>query len=301
MVSHRDARTSETYCDIVRSMSTKSQISRRSFLGAAAAGPLAAAAGRKPIPVGLELYSVREELKHDLLGTVGAVAKLGYKVVEFYAPYFRWTDAQAKDVRKLLDDLGTRCYSTHNDSQSFTAENLPRAIELNQIIGSQLIVMAHPGKVPGDLDGWKGIADRLNEAADKLKPLGLRAGYHNHEPEFRPVEGKRPIEVLAANTVKDVVLQLDVGTCLAAGSDPVAWIDKNPGRIRAMHCKDWSPDAGKGYRVLFGEGVAPWKKIFEAAESTGGIEFYLIEQEGSAYPPIETAERCLKTFRQVHG
>jgi len=291
----------ETYCDIVRTMSTQNPISRRSFLGVAGAVPLVAAAQGKQIPVGLELYSVREELKQDLMGTVRAVAKLGYQDVEFYAPYFRWTDAQAKDVRKLLDDLGIRCLSTHNDAQSFAADNLPRAIELNQIIGSKLIVMAHPGKVPTNLDGWKGIAERLNEAASKLKPLGLRAGYHNHEPEFKALEGKRPIEVLAAHTVKDVVLQLDVGTCLAAGSDPVAWIDKNPGRIASIHCKDWSPDAGKGYKVLFGEGVAPWKKIFAAAESTGGIEFYLIEQEGSAYPPVETADRCLKTFRQVHG
>jgi len=279
---------------------TRSSFSRRSFLALAGAAPIVSnAAQGKQVPVGLELYSVREELKQDLMGTVRAVAKLGYQDVEFYAPYFRWTDAEAKDVRKLLDDLGIRCLSTHNDAQSFTAENLPRAIELNQIIGSKLIVMAHPGKVPTNLDGWKDIADRLNTAGDKLKPLGLRAGYHNHEPEFKPIEGKRPIEVLAANTTKDVVLQLDVGTCLAAGSDPVAWIDKNPGRIVSMHCKDWSPD--KGYKVLFGEGVAAWRKIFAAAESTGGIEFYLIEQEGSAYPPMETADRCLKTFGQVHG
>ena len=283
-------------------MSRQNFISRRSFLGAAAAAPMVSAAAQgMHIPVGLELYSVREELKKDLMGTVRAVAKLGYEDVEFYAPYSRWTDAQAKDVRKLMDDLGIRCLSTHNDAQNFTAENLPRARELNQIIGSKLIVMAHPGKVPANLAGWKEIAERLNQAADKLKPQGLRAGYHNHELEFKPIEGQRPIEVLAANTSKDVVLQLDVGTCLEAGSDPVAWIDRNPGRIVSMHCKDWSPDAGKGYKVLFGEGVAPWKKIFDAAEKTGGLEFYLIEQEGSAYPPVDTAERCLASFKKLHG
>jgi sugar phosphate isomerase/epimerase len=233
------------------------------------------------------------------MGTVRAVAKMGYEVVEFYAPYFRWTDSYAKDVRKLLDDLGIRCLSTHNDSQSFTAENLPRAIELNQIIGSKFIVMASAGRVQG-LDGWKGVAERLNQAAGKLKPQGLRTGYHNHQAEFRPVDGRRPIEVIAENTAKDVVLQFDVGTCIEAGSDPVAWIDKNPGRIVSMHCKDWSPEPGKGYKVLFGEGVAPWKKIFAAAEATGGIEYYLIEQEGSAYPPLETVERCLAAFRKLH-
>ena len=275
-------------------------ISRRSLLALTGAAPVFSAAKGKRIPVGLELYSVREELKHDLMGTVRAVAKMGYEDVEFYSPYFQWTDAQAKEVRKLLDDLGIRCLSTHNDFQSFEPAGLPRAIELNQIIGSKIIVMASAGRVNG-LDGWKTVAERLNQAAEKLKPLGLRSGYHNHEAEFKPVDGQRPIEVIAANTAKDVVLQLDVGTCLEAGSDPVAWIHKNPGRIRSMHCKDWSPDAGKGYRVLFGEGVAPWKKIFEAAEKTGGIEYYLVEQEGSDYPPLETAERCLATFKKVHG
>jgi sugar phosphate isomerase/epimerase len=281
-------------------MMAPKSVSRRSFLAVAAAAPLASAAPQgKRIPVGLELYSVREELKQDLMGTVRGVAKMGYEVVEFYAPYFRWTDAYAKDVRKLLDDLGIRCLSTHNDSQSFTPENLSRAIELNQIIGSKFIVMASAGKVQG-LDGWKTVAERLNQAAGKMKPQGLRTGYHNHAAEFRPVDGRRPIEVIAENTGKEVVLQFDVGTCIEAGSDPVAWIDKNPGRIVSMHCKDWSPEPGKGYKALFGEGVAPWKKIFEAAETTGGIEYYLIEQEGSAYPPLETAERCLATFRKLH-
>lgn len=107
------------------------------------------------------------------------------------------------------------------------------------------------------------------------------------------------MDLLAANTHKDVMLQFDVGTCIDAGSDPVAWINANPGRIRSMHCKDWAP--GKGYRVLFGEGSAPWKQIFEAAEKTGGIEYYLIEQEGSDLSEMETAERCLANFKKIHA
>ena len=272
-------------------------ISRRSLLAQAV---VAYAAPKKPrIPIGLELYSVREELKKDPMGTVRAVAKMGYEDVEFYAPYYEWTPAYAKDIRKLLDELGIRCLSTHNSSTSFTAENLPHAIELNQILGSKFIVMASPGRVD-NLDGWKAVADTLNSAVEKLKPAGLRAGFHNHLTEFIPIKGKRPMEVLAANTGKDVMLQLDVGPCLEAGSDPVAWINANPGRIRSMHCKDWSPNPGNGYKVLFGEGAVPWKKVFQAAEKNGGVEYYLIEQEGSAYPAMETAERCLAAYRKAH-
>jgi len=139
---------------------------------------------------------------------------------------------------------------------------------MNLILGSRYVVMSSSQPKPG-LDGWKDVAETLNSAADQLESAGLKTGYHNHEREFTPVEGKRPIEILAKNTKPSVMLQLDVGTCLEAGSDPVAWIRANPGRIRSIHCKDWSPESGKGYTVLFGEGTADWKNIFAAAESTG--------------------------------
>jgi len=278
---------------------SRHSVSRRSFLASATGvSLLSAAQRRKAIPIGLELYSVRNELKADLMGTVRAVAKMGYQGVEFFSPYFAWTLEYAKEVRKLLNDLGIVCYSTHNDASSFAPENLSKAIDLNSALGSKFVVMASAGRVNG-LDGWKAVAERLNRAAEKLGAAGLRAGYHNHETEFRPLDGTRPIEVLARNTSRNIMLQLDVGTCLAAGADPVAWIEQNPGRINCVHCKDWSPDPNIGYRALFGEGAAPWKKIFAAAESKGGVEYYLIEQEGSAYPPLETVKRCLAAIRKI--
>jgi len=252
------------------------------------------------IPIGLELYSVREALKLDLEGTVRAVAQLGYQCVEFYAPYFDWSDAQTKAMRKLLDDLGIRCYSTHNDEKYFSADNINRARDMNLSLGSKYMVMAYSEPKSG-LDGWRVIADELNAAAAKLETAGLKAGYHNHQAEWKPVEGVRPMEILAKNTKPSVMLQLDVGTCLEAGSDPVAWIRANPGRIHSLHLKDWSPDPSKGYQVLFGEGSADWKNIFVAAESVGGVEYYLLEQEGSRFGEMETAKRCLQAYKTVHS
>jgi sugar phosphate isomerase/epimerase len=279
-------------------------LSRRSFLAWAGAASLAVASpAPRRVPVGIELYSVRDELAKDLIGTVRAVAKMGYEVVEFYSPYYQWTPEYAKEVRKLLDELKIKCLSTHNSANVFTSENLPKAIELNQIIGSKSIVMASAGRVEG-LDGWKGVAEKLTMAAEKLKPLGMRAGFHNHKTEFVAIEGKRPMDVLAAGTPKDVTLQLDVGTCLEAGADPVAWIKANPGRIRSIHCKDWAPGDekdNKHYRVLVGEGISPWAKIREAAEAKGGVEYYLIEQEGSRFSSLETAERCLATWKKLRA
>jgi sugar phosphate isomerase/epimerase len=278
-----------------------SSLSRRTFLALAGTVPFAfrGSAADTTRPVGLELYTVRDALQKDLTGTVRAVAKIGYKLVEFYSPYYSWTPQQASDMRKLLDDLGVRCLSTHNDSKALAPDGIQKAIDLNQAIGSKYIVMASPGEISGAA-GWKAVADRLNGAAERLAPLGMFAGYHNHGPEWQPVDGKRPMDILAGATTKNVALQFDVGTCVAAGADPVGWITANPGRIKSMHCKDWAP--GKNYGVLFGEGVSPWPKIFEAAESTGGIEFYLIEQEqGPAGEQLQRAEGCLANWKKMRG
>jgi len=276
-------------------------LSRRSFLAFSAMLPCALSVrAAKSIPLGLELYSVRDELKKDPEATVRAVAQMGYQGVEFYAPYFEWSESQTKQMRKLLDDLGIRCFSTHNDSSYLSPEKIGRARDMNLILGSKYVVMASADPKPGP-DGWKAVADVLNLAGDQLESSGLKAGYHNHQREFIPVENQRPIEILAKNTKPSIMLQLDVGTCLEAGSDPVAWIRANPGRIRSLHLKDWSPEPAKGYTVLFGEGGADWKNIFEAAESAGGVEYYLLEQEGSRFSELETAQRCLQSFLSMHG
>jgi len=277
-------------------------LTRRSFIALSAALPwaLKARAASSSIPVGLELYSVREELKRDPEGTVRAVAQMGYQCVEFYAPYFEWTETQAKQMRKLMNDLGIRCYSTHNDENYFDADKISKAQELNKILGCKYMVQAWSDPKP-NADGWKMLADKLNMIADKIEPAGLKPGYHNHDAEWRPVDGVKPMEILAKNTKPSVMLQLDVGTCIEAGSDPVAWIRSNPGRIHSLHLKEWSHDPAKGYHVLFGEGDAKWKDIFAAAESVGGVEYYLIEQEGSRYPELETAKRCLQAYREARA
>lgn len=278
-------------------MQSPYSISRRTVLGTLAAAPFAFSQTKgQHIPIGLELYSVREELKKSPTATLQAVAKMGYECVEFFSPYFDWTPDHAKEVRKQLDDLGLRCYSTHNSSASFSSTGLPKAIELNMALGTKYIVLAHPGEVSG-IDGWKKIVEMLNQANSTMKSAGLHAGYHNHDLEWKPIDGQRPIDLLAAGTSKDIMLQLDVGTCVETGNDPVAWVEKNPGRIRSLHLKDWSEQ--KGYRVLFGEGSVKWKPLLAAARSVGGAEYFLIEQEGSDYPEIETAERCLVAYKDI--
>jgi sugar phosphate isomerase/epimerase len=258
------------------------------------------------VPVGITLSSMDKEFLKDPQRVIRAVARMGYQTVEFWGPYFDWTTQDAKDLRKLLDDLGLRCNSTHNDGPSFTATGLPKVIELNHIVGSKCLYVSGnrnemiPAKGSG-LDAWKRVADKLTSLSETLRRAGLSIGYHNHPVEFTPIGGKRPIDVITANTPKDVLLQLDVGTCVAVGEDPVAWIKANPGRNRSMHCKDWAPGPGKGYAVLFGEGVSPWSQIFAAAESVGGVEDYLLEQLTSSMPSLDAVERCLANWKKLRA
>ncbi len=271
---------------------------------ARAAETVAAPKPKSKYPIGIELYGVRGELVKDLPLTLRTVAKMGYEVVEFYSSYFAWKFPYAKEVRTQLDDLGMRCYSTHNNAASITpGETMARAIELNQILGSRTLIVASAPRGTGTVDGWKKVCEQFTTAVEQLAPHGLSAGFHNHKTEWAQVEGKeRAMDIIAANTPKEFVLQFDVGTCMEAGADPIAWIKANPGRIKSVHVKDWAPgtrEEEKGYRVLFTEGVSPWAEIFAAAESVGGVEYYLMEQEGSRYSEFETAERCLATWKKV--
>lgn len=300
-----------------------SSVSRRHFLAASGLGAAAliaprlaradqapaSSAAKRALPVGIELYAVRKELQKDLPATLREVARIGYTVVEFYSPYLGWTFPYAKEVRTMLDDLGLKCFSTHNSGAAALIDPgiTAKAIELNQILGARHIIAASPPRGVAGEDGWKQLAAQLAAASETLRPHGLLAGFHNHAIEWRPVTEGSPVrcmDVLAAGTPEDFVLQLDVGTAVQAGVDTVAWIKSHPGRIRSLHLKDWAPgDAAeeKGFRVLFGEGASPWKEIFAAAESVGGAEFYLMEQEGSRYSEFETAERCLALYLKMRA
>ncbi len=298
--------------------------SRRRFLTVLGALPLASAsasllradmmaaeksgvavAAKRSLPIGLELYSVRDGLSHDLPGTLTQIAKIGYEYVEFYAPYFDWTPAYAREVRSRMNDLGLRCHSTHNHIESFADghDGLAKSIELNHTLGAKQLILATAPKGTNTADAWRKLSASLTEVVGKLQKEALTSGFHNHQTEWKPLEGdQRAMDILAKNTPPEFVLQLDVGTCIEAGVDPVAWINANPGRIRSVHLKDWAPGdekAEKGYRVLFGEGVAPWVDIIQAASTTGGAELFLMEQEGSRYSEFQTAQVCLDNWKRI--
>jgi len=251
------------------------------------------------VPIGLELWTVRTDLKQDFFGTLDRVARLGYESVEIFSTYLDWTLDHARDVRRRLDDLGLSCSSTHNGMRAFTPDGLARTVELNHVLGSPFAIVASVPKITSR-EGWSLAADAFALVADELRPHGLAAGLHNHQGEWRRLEDEMPIEIVAARTPPDFVLQVDVGPAVEAGVDVPAWIRAHPGRVRSVHCRDWS--ASRGYTIAFGEGDCPWREIFSAAESVGVVETYLIEN-GHSTPEEEfpIAERSIANWRALRG
>ncbi|MDR3704268.1 MAG: sugar phosphate isomerase/epimerase [Candidatus Sulfopaludibacter sp.] len=276
---------------------------------AAAIATVAPAQTPARVPVGLLIWAVRDEEQRDLFGTLRAVAKMGYEGVQFWAPYFYWTPEYTRQVRKQLDDLGLPCLATYSESSSFTPDGLIRAMELNQILGSQSIVAArglaattgsnpYHGFEGTGLDGYKRLAERLQQAAERLRAVKMTCAFHNHAIEFRKIDGIRPIDIIAG--AKDVMFQNDVAFVAEGGADPVAFIEQYPGRTDCILCTDWPRNARNRYPLL-GQGGQPWKKIFAAAESRGGVRSYVITQENSDDSPMDAVRKDLEYFRQLHG
>ena len=278
-------------------------IPRRTFLktcattaalsGACPAGLFAAASyGGKTIPFGLQLYSVRDECAKDLLSTVKAVAKMGYKGVEFAGYHGR----DAKTLRKLLDDSGLKCCGTHIGLDTLLGENLAKTVEFNQTLGNPFLIVASlPGKYTKTRQTWEEAADRFSEVADKLKPHGMRTGYHNHSIEFKPIDGALPWDIFFNRAKKEVVIQFDTGNGMADGGDPMVFLKKHPGRVASVHVKPFSkakPNA------LIGDDEQPWKDIFHVCETTAGVEWYIIEYEKDAYAPLVNVEKTLEVMRR---
>jgi sugar phosphate isomerase/epimerase len=245
------------------------------------------------IQIGVQLYSVREDCARDLPGSLAAIAKMGYKAVE-WAGYY---DRSAKELRKMLDDLGLRTCGTHIGLETLRGDELPRTIEFNQTLGNTyLIAPGLPEERRRSRAAWLETARIFNEIAETLKPYGMRTGYHNHTIEFTPMDGEPPWDTFFSNTSKDVVMQLDTGNALHGGADPVPFLKRYPGRAATVHLKEFS---AANPMALIGEGDVKWEEILALCKTVGGTEWHIVEQESYAYRPLECVKRCLQNLRRM--
>ena len=245
------------------------------------------------IPIALQLYSIRHECEKDLPGTLKAVAEMGYEGVDF-AGYYGY---DAPTIRAMLDNLGLKVAGCHTGLDTLLGDELPKTVEFNRILGNKfLIVPGLPEPYRSSRAAWRKTADLFNEIAAKLKPEGMFTGYHNHHIEFTPLDGELPWDTFFGNTVPEVVMQIDLGNALHGGADPVAFLKRYPGRARTVHLKEYSATNDK---ALIGEGDVDWDAVFTLCEADGVTEWYIVEQESYAYPPLECVDRCLQALKAM--
>lgn len=253
------------------------------------------------VPIGLELYSVRHDMEKDVYGALKAVAKMGYEGVEFAGP----PKHSARVLRAILDEVGLVCCGWHTPFNLVQDDKLADTIAFNKIVGNRrIIIPGIPGNLVGSRANWLKMAEFFNKLTDKLAPHDMVTGYHNHHTEFTPLDGEKPWDTFFSNTDRKVIMQLDTGNAFFGGGDCVAILKKYPGRAGTVHLKPYSKAAGKtdprhGFRPVIGEDELPWKEIFHLSETTGCADWYIVEYESDAFPPLEAVERCLKALKAM--
>jgi sugar phosphate isomerase/epimerase len=264
---------------------------RRMFLRVAAAGTLGLACGkgfeqivsaRKLSKIGVQLYTVRNEMQKDFEGTLAKVAAIGYHQVEF-AGYYNRTPQQVKEV---LAKNKLEAPSAHVGIQELRT-NLAKAVETAQAVGHKLVICPYlDAKERQKLDDYKGHAVTLNKAAEAFQKAGIEFGYHNHDFEFIPLEGKLPMDLLLAETdPKLVKIELDLYWVTKAKQDPLAFMAKNPGRTVAFHVKDM--DKTKETFAEVGRGRIDFKPLLVQG-SRAGVKYYFVEQDQTPGAPLDS-------------
>ena len=250
---------------------------------------------KRNIPIALQLYSVRNDCSdRGLPAILKDVAQMGYEGVEF-AGFHKLT---AREVRACLDENDLKVAGTHTPLPDLIGERLHQTIEYNREIGNRFVIIPSlPEEYRSSLDAWKKTADLFNELSEKLSGHGMSIGYHNHTVEFTPIDGVLPWDVFYGNTRKEVIMQLDTGNALAAGADVAPFIEKYPDRSITVHLKEHARDGEK--KPVIGEGDVNWNEIFRLCEETGGTEWYIVEQESYAHPPMECVRLCLENLKRM--
>ena len=285
-----------------------SRSSRRTFLKASGAIAAAACVGARRLsaahlhmPIGLQLYSVREQLPKDFDGTLHQLGAAGYTVVEA-AGYFNKT---ATEFRHSMEQAGLRCVSTHHTLSALRTE-FDQWIEYAHTLGLEYIVCSSSGGVHRDpsakgeltLDDWRYVASEFNRIGEKVKAAGMMFGVHNHTPEFASEGGVLVYdELLRLTDPKLVVFEMDAGWVHASGHNPVDYLKKSPERFQLMHVKDMVLGAdGKQQMTVLGKGSIDYRPILRAAT---GLKYYFVEQEEFDMDPMKELHEDAEYVRKL--
>jgi sugar phosphate isomerase/epimerase len=250
------------------------------------------------IPIALQLFSVRGECEKDLPSTLTTVAEIGYVAAEpwgYSGETLDWMGWSVKDIRKMFDDNGLQCCGFHLSTGALLGDNLSRTIEMNNELGNRYLIIAADKARMSAVDTIMELADILNQVAEKLEPMGLRTGYHAHGFDFVEFDGRTAWEILFSNTRQEVVMQIDIGNAVSGGGNPIAMLEKFPGRAKSVHLKDYGGEP----ESVIGEGKADWDRIFHLCETSHHPEWYVVEEGSLDGFGFEVSKRSLEALKRM--
>lgn len=273
----------------------------------------------KKFKVGLQLYSIREDMEKDMDAALGQVKAMGYDYVEF-AGYF---GKSAEEVKALLDKHGLTCVSVHQAPSLFWEEGQP-AIDFLKVIGTKYCAIPWY-TVEEYFDNWDGTIEKFTELGKKLKENGIQLLYHNHDFEFRKIDGEAILDKLYATIPNDILMpQFDTCWVHYAGNNPAEYLKKYTGKIEIVHLKDFVCEklgGGPVYALIdengdedkaaskedngfmfkpVGSGIQDWPAILAAAEEAGA-DIVIVEQDQSPERPAMESAKMSREYLKTLG
>ena len=269
-----------------------------------------------PPILGLQLYSVRDDMEKDPLGTLKLLAAMGYKNVE-HANYVdrKFYGYSATEFKKVLDDLGLKMPSGHtvlsdkhwNKAANNFTDSWKQTVEDAAIAGQHYVISPWLDEgLRKDYDGLLGFLDIFNKSGELCKKSGMKFGYHNHDFEFKySLNNKQIYDIILEHTDPALVIQqMDIGNMYGAGGRALDILKKHPGRFESMHVKDEIKAKDKGEMndnyesTILGKGILPVKEIVDLFKKSGGTKEFIIEQESyQGKSPIECLEEDYKIMK----
>jgi sugar phosphate isomerase/epimerase len=278
---------------------------RREF-GKLSAGLLAATATSKLFaanakrPLGVQLYTIRDQAEKDLPNVLKAIHDIGYQEVE---PYWNIYNHPAKELKQMLADHGLTAPSGH-----FDLDGLSSKFDYAQELGVHyMICPILPESMWSSLDSYRKLADQFNQFGAEANKRGMRFGFHNHNYEFKDFNGTNGFQVLLSQTdPKLVMFEMDCYWITQAGLDPVKMMNEHSGRILLLHLKDRKPgfptsqwkDKAAEHFTEVGKGTIDWKAVLAAAKKNG-IEHMYVENDEPEIAPIESLRQSFNYLQKL--
>lgn len=296
--------------------------SRRTFIKAGATAMAAAAFFPKSVfgsagpgsIVGLQLYSVREDMLKDPIGTLTLLAKMGYVYVE-HANYIdrKFYGYQAKEFRKILDGLGLKMISGHtvmgiqhwDPAKKDFSDSWKDTVEDAAVLGQKWVVSPWMDeKMRKTYDSFKAYMDVFNKSGELCRKYGMKFGYHNHDFEFSQImNGEKVFDIMMKSIDPDMVaMQLDIGNLYNGGAIALDVMNQYPGRFEIIHAKDEIASLSgeeKYISTILGEGIVNCEKVLELASKIGGTRCFIIEQESyGSKTPMDCVKEDLAVMKK---